>query len=138
MVTFLPMGIGSPTRRTNLGRDEIYVRTFAPGSDGATPDAGGKTLISTCGGVGPRWREDGKELFYLAPDGKVMAVEITNNPGFRPGVPKELFQGPAQTVTPRGSQWDVAANGERFLIAALPVQSAPAPFTVVLNWQDCP
>jgi eukaryotic-like serine/threonine-protein kinase len=116
------------------GRNEIYVRTFAPGSGGAT-DSGGKTLISTGGGVGPRWREDGKELFYLAPDGKVMAVEITNNPVFRPGVPKELFQGPAQSLTPGGSQWDVAPNGERFLIAALSVQSAPAPFTVVLNWQ---
>ncbi len=74
------------------GRNEIYVRRFALGSGGAAPDAGGKTLISTGGGVGPRWRADGKELFYVAADGKVMAVEITNNAVFRAGVPRELFQ----------------------------------------------
>jgi Tol biopolymer transport system component len=117
------------------GRNEIYVRVFAPRSRGAAPDTGGETLISTGGGVGPRWREDGKELFYVAPDGKVMAVEITSNPVLRAGVPKELFQGPAQSLTPTGLQWDVAPDGKRFLMVALAAQSAPAPFTVVLNWQ---
>jgi len=118
------------------GRNEIYVRAFGLGADGAVANAGGKLLISTAGGVGPRWSKDGNELFYVALDGKVMAVEMTNNPLFRPGLPKELFQGPTQSLTPRGSQWDVAPDGRRFLIAALATQSVSEPFMVVLNWQS--
>jgi hypothetical protein len=74
-------------------------------------------------------------LFYVALDGKVLAVEIANHPVFRAGVPRELFQGPPQTLTGSGSQWDVAPDGKRFLIAVLATQSGPMPFTVVLNWQ---
>src|SRR5208282_1505365 len=76
------------------GRNEIYVRTFSPDSAAAASDTGGKWLISTGGGSGVRWRGDGKELYYLAPDRKVMAVEIAANLVFRAGVPKALFQTP--------------------------------------------
>ena len=72
-------------------------------------------------------------LYYLAPDRKVMAVEITPNSGFGASVPKALFQAPIFSTT--SLQWDVTADGKRFLFPATTAQSEQAPFTVVLNWQ---
>ena len=103
------------------------MRAFSPDSIAAASDSGGKWLISTGGGVRPRWSGDGKELCYQAPDGRLMAVEIATNPVFRVGVPKVLFQAPS-------SYWDVAPDGKRFLFT-VPTQQGQAPFTVVLNWQ---
>jgi Tol biopolymer transport system component len=68
------------------GSDEIYVREFSSGSEGSW-DAAGKWLISKSGGTEPRWRGDGKELFYVAPDAKLMSVEISANPVFQAGMP---------------------------------------------------
>jgi Tol biopolymer transport system component len=116
------------------GRTEIYVRTFSPDSMTAASDRAGKWLISTGGGNGPRWRGDGKELYYLASDGKLMAVEIATNPVFRAGVPKALFQAP-QSVSTIQHWWDLTSDGKRFLFPARAGQVAQAPFTVVLNWQ---
>ena len=59
------------------GRYEIYVRPFS-GASSAT-SAGGQWQVSTSGGISPRWRPDGKELYYIAPDGKLMAAPITAN-----------------------------------------------------------
>jgi eukaryotic-like serine/threonine-protein kinase len=117
------------------GREEIYVRTFSPDSTAAASDTGGKWLISTGGGHGPRWRGDGKELYYLAPDGKLMAVEIATNPEFRAGAPKALFQTPPQSSLSGASSWDLMPDGNRFLFWAPVEQVAQAPFRVVLNWQ---
>lgn len=115
------------------GRDEIYVRTFSPDPMASGPDSAGKWLISTEGGNGPHWRGDGKELYYRAPDGKLMAVEIATNPVFRAGVPKALFQTP-QTAFSSAYSWDVTSDGKRFLFPA-PTEQGAAPFIVVLNWQ---
>jgi len=115
------------------GRNEIYVRTFSPDAAGAASGTGGKWLISAAGGNGPRWRGDGKELYYLAPDG-LMAVEIAANPVFQAGVPKILFQAPAQGIV-TSYQWSVTPDGKRFLFVAAAAQSKKADFTVVLNWQ---
>ena len=118
------------------GRNEIYVRTFSPDSTAAASDTGGKWLISTGGGSEPRWRGDGKELYYLAPDGKLMAVEITTNPVFRAGAPNALFQTPPQgAFTTLGYSWVLTPDGKRFLFLAPVEQTGQAPFTVVLNWQ---
>jgi Tol biopolymer transport system component len=96
------------------GRNEVYVRTF--------PGAEGKQIISQGGGHSPHWRGDGKELFYLSADGKLMAAEVG-------GSPKALFE------PPRGfGAWDAASDGKRFVFAAPLDQNAQAPFTVVLNW----
>jgi serine/threonine protein kinase/Tol biopolymer transport system component len=114
------------------GRDEIYVRTFSS-STAAVSDTGDKWLISTAGGIEPRWRGDGKELYYLAPDGKLMAVEIATNPVFRAGQPKALFQAPVSVSTFQ-HWWDLTPDGKRFLFPA-PAEQGGAPFTVVLNWQ---
>ena len=115
------------------GRNEIYVRTFSPDSTAAASAAGGKWLISTGGGEGPRWRGDGKELYYLTPDG-LMAVEIAADPVFQAGVPKVLFQAPAQGIA-TSYQWSVTSDGKRFLFVASAAQSRQAAFTLVLNWQ---
>jgi Tol biopolymer transport system component len=115
------------------GHFEIYVRAFSPDSAGAVSVAGGKWLISTNGGTAPRWRGDGKELYYLTLDGKLMAVEVTTNPMFRPGTPRVLFQAP-QVQLSVVTFWDLTADGKRFLFPA-PLGQSATPFTVVLNWQ---
>jgi eukaryotic-like serine/threonine-protein kinase len=114
------------------GRYEIYVQPF--------PTAfGSKTIISTAGGVSPRWRSDGKELYYISADSKMMAVEVSTSPIFKAGIPRPLFQAPIwgggtfHNVT----RYDVTADGKRFLInrvTADAATSAPAPITIVLNW----
>jgi Tol biopolymer transport system component len=109
------------------GREEVYVRAFSPDSTSAASDTGGKWLVSTGGGVQPRWSGDGKELYYRASDGKLMAVDVATKSVFRPGLPKVLFQAPS-------SDWDIAPDGKRFLFA-VPTKQGQAPFTVVLNWQ---
>jgi eukaryotic-like serine/threonine-protein kinase len=107
------------------GTSEVYVRPFS-GTAGATAGAaGGTVLVSRGGGMFPRWRRDGKELFYLAPDDKTMAVEATLGAEFHAGTPRQLFQAPRGSIL-----GDVAADGQRFLM----VQSAAAPFTVIVNW----
>jgi len=118
------------------GHDEIYVRTFSADSKVTASDTGGKWLISDNGGSQPRWRGDGKELYYLAPNATLMAVGIATSPVFRAGVPKALFQTPPRSVdiSPNLRQWDLAPDGKRFLFPA-PAAQTVVPFTVVLNWQ---
>ncbi|HTW22927.1 MAG TPA: protein kinase [Candidatus Baltobacteraceae bacterium] len=113
------------------GRNEVYVRTFSPATAATSGNTGGKWLISTTGGNEPRWRGDGKELYYIAPDGMLMAVDISESPVFRAGVPKALFQSPPYSGYVSENHWDVTRDGQRFLFAE---QNIQAPFTVVLNW----
>jgi Tol biopolymer transport system component len=106
------------------GKYEVYVAPF--------PGPGGKWQISTGGGSFPRWRRDGTEIFYLAPDNKLMAAAVDGKAGtFEVGVVKPLFQ---TRVTGSRYEYDVSADGQRFLINTAPVQAASAPITVVLNW----
>jgi Tol biopolymer transport system component len=107
------------------GRDEIFVRTF--------PQTQGKWQVSTNGGTRPVWSRDGKELYYIAQDGNLMAVDVKSRPdsSFESGAPKVLFN--PQTGPLRTDRFDVAKDG-RFLIPTLSQQSA-FPITVVANWQ---
>ena len=114
------------------GRSEIYVRPFSP--DANPSGIEGKWLISSNGGVLPRWRGDGKELYYLVPDGTLMSVEAHTSPGFRADVPKPLFRVPLRSVSFDSAAWDVTEDGKRFLFPSL-TPSQQAPLTVVLNWQ---
>jgi serine/threonine protein kinase len=116
------------------GREEVYVRTFSPDSGGATSHDEGKWIISTGGGNEPRWSPDGKTLYYIGPDMKLMAVAITANEAFRAGVTKALFQTSASIGGPFRQSWCVAPDGKRFLFA-VPSEQRAAPFDVVLNWQ---
>src|SRR5262249_30567739 len=111
------------------GANEVYVRGFTADFSGGSASTGGDVLVSRGGGIVPRWRGDGKELFYLAPNGKMMAVEVTAGSEFRGGTPTPLFQTPSGTIV-----GDVTADGKRFLLLTPAVPSASVPFTVVLNW----
>jgi Tol biopolymer transport system component len=107
-------------------RYEVYVQSF--------PTAGGKRQISTKGGLGPQWRRDGKELFYYASDGKLMAVEVKSEASFEPGVARELFEFPSGSDIPALAPYSVSGDGKQFLINALVDESDGAPLTVVVNW----
>jgi eukaryotic-like serine/threonine-protein kinase len=106
------------------GKAQVYARPF--------PAAGGKWQISTEGGNQPVWGLGGKELFYLAPDNKLMAVEIRTSPSFEAGTPKALFETRIRSAT--GRQYDVSADGKRFLINTLPGATKAVPITLVQNW----
>jgi Tol biopolymer transport system component len=113
------------------GISEVYVQPF--------PAAGsGKWMVSQGGGAQPRWRRDGKELFYIALDSKVMAVPVATAQVFTNGHPKALFTAPiwgGGTVI-NVTRYDVTADGQKFLVNVLPPETtaAPSPITVVLNW----
>ena len=105
------------------GKWQVYVVSF--------PAADQKRQISTNGGSQPRWRRDGKELYYLALDGKLMAVDTTTSAGFGSGIPRSLFD-TGLSVSPLQDQYAVTSDGERFLV--LKGGAAPSPITVVVNW----
>ena len=106
------------------GRFEIYVETV-PRSDWKRP-------VSTNGGYEPRWRADGRELYYLSSDRKLMAVDVGPGPSF--GTPKLLFQTQIRAgVTSLRTHYVPSRDGERFLVnTALDI--APSPITVVVDW----
>jgi Tol biopolymer transport system component len=109
------------------GRMEVYVQPF--------PASGGKWQVSTGGGSQPRWRRDGKELFYVSADKRLMAVEVKANATFEVGVPKALFGTrflPA--APPHLISYAVASGGQRFLVTRLVEEEPAIPITVVLNW----
>jgi Tol biopolymer transport system component len=127
---FSPDGRWVAYHSNETGRFEVYVRPFPP-SGGAVP-------ISTAGGVYARWSRDGKELYYLGPDAKMMAVPIrATAPTIEAGVPTALFQtrrvGGGLNVIGRGHQYDVTADG-RFLVNVEAGSTAP-PITLLLNWK---
>ena len=112
------------------GRREIYVRPF--------PGPGGQWQVSTAGGKEPRWRPDGKELYYIAPDSRLMAAPIASSgTALQPGLPTALFQPRiAFGGTPNAlyrQQYDVAPDG-RFLINVSVEEATAAPITVITNW----
>ena len=111
------------------GRGEIYVQPY--------PADGGKWQVSTDGGRQPRWRADGKELFYLTADDRVMAAEIEAGETFQPGVPHMLFRAPGVNplLPDNFYHYDVSDDGQRFLIDVAAEESQQSPVTIVLNWQ---
>ena len=111
------------------GVTEVYVREFATDFSSGSASTGGSVLVSRGGGTAPRWRGDGRELFYLAPNGKMMAVDVMAGQEFHVGTPTPLFQTPPGAIV-----GDVTADGKRFLLVTPVGPSASVPFTVVLNW----
>ena len=110
------------------GTPEIYVRPFSS-EKSADAVSGGKWTISKGGGFQPRWRTDGKELFYYSPALQQMAVDVIASPTFVPGTPKRLFG------IPLLSPGDVTGDGKRFIYPTPEGSNAPSPFIVVTNWQ---
>ncbi len=103
----------------------------------AYPPAGGRYQVSVAGGTHPCWRPDGREIFYLSPDGTLMAVDVAPSAsGFRAGQARALFKATIDMKRfPLATRhYVVGANGQRFLFASLLTGGAPPPVTVVLNW----
>jgi eukaryotic-like serine/threonine-protein kinase len=113
------------------GYNEIWIRPFSKDSIRESSESGPKWMVSKSGGTKPRWKEDGKELFYLATGGKIMSVEIASSPDFLPGSITPLFQ----RVEFPWKPFDITSDGKRLLIAGEKEQGTPVPFTVILNWQ---
>jgi Tol biopolymer transport system component len=107
------------------GQWQVYVISFPTGEQ--------KRQISINGGTQPRWRQDGKELYYLAPDGKMMAVDVTTFSGIGSGIPRALFD-TGLVVEPTLDQYAVTPDGQRFLLLKPVAGAAPTPITVVVNW----
>jgi hypothetical protein len=95
-------------------------------------------MISRGGGTEPRWRGDGRELYYRSADGRVMVVEVKSGAVFQTGIPKPLFHPPADisimSTWPYYNKWDITADGNRFFFPTTVEESSPTPFKVILNW----
>jgi len=98
------------------------------------PAADQKRQISTGGGSQPRWRRDGRELYYLALDGKMMAVDIAPGPRIESGTPRVLFDTHLAVDATR-DQYAVMPDGQRFLLLKPVTGAAPEPITIDINWQ---
>lgn len=122
---FSPDGKYVAYRSSESGRDEVYVQTF--------PASAAKWTVSTNGGLNPRWRPDGKELFYVQTDGKVMSVEIKSGSSFEPGIPKPLFDISAAR-TQAASEYAVSPDGQRLLFLSRLTETGLSPLAVVVNW----
>jgi hypothetical protein len=110
------------------GANEVYVRRF--------PTDEAHWQVSTDGGIEPRWRRDMSELFYLAPGGDLMAVPVKWDSTPHLGSPAALFRTPfgdLTNITGR-NQYDVTADGQRFLMTVPRGGAVSSPITMVLNW----
>jgi eukaryotic-like serine/threonine-protein kinase len=106
------------------GKFEIYVETVPPSER--------KWLVSTGGGYEPRWRADGREMYYLAEDRTLMAVSVGNGPSF--AIPNRLFQTRVPAgVTANRTHYVPSRDGQRFLVN-MGVDTVASPITVVVNW----
>jgi Tol biopolymer transport system component len=131
---FSPDGRWFAYASNESGTGEIYVRPFDPD---AAPDAplsvGGRVMVSKGGAtpVGAIWRADGTELFYMAPDGTVMAVPVSTQPTFSVGGPPQALFKLSSTLV----FFDVSSDGQRFLVpVAEGVGGFAPPYKVILNW----
>jgi Tol biopolymer transport system component len=127
---FSPDGHWVAYQSNETGRYEIYVRAF--------PAQGGPIAVSSAGGVYPRWSRNGKELYFIAPDAKLMAAPMSTSATMaEAGAPVALFQtqrlGGGMNVIARGHQYDVTGDG-RFLIN-VDSESSATPITLLLNWK---
>jgi eukaryotic-like serine/threonine-protein kinase len=124
---FSPDGKWVAYASNESGRWEIYVTSF--------PAAHGKWQVSDAGGEQPRWRADGKELYYLSRERKLMAVPVRTGADFDAGRPQELFQANPREGVATSEQffYAVSRDGQKFLINTQ-IKTAMIPMSVVLNW----
>ena len=116
------------------GRYEIYVRSF-PGGDGKWP-------VSVDGGRWPKWRVDGRELYYVEGD-TLMAVSVSTESAFTLGQPQRLFEAPGLALEPYSANggYAVSTDGQRFLTVAPledgdEVEATPPKIRIVENWYE--
>ncbi|MDX2042077.1 MAG: protein kinase [Acidobacteriota bacterium] len=108
------------------GPNEIYVQAF--------PEPGRKVIVSKGGGALPRWRRDGRELYYVAPDDKLMAVPVTPGANFGAGTPAPLFEVGSYGRRNNRYVYDVSADGQRILLLRPLEDATTRPLTVVQHW----
>ena len=106
------------------GQQQVYLQSF--------PSPTLQAQVSTAGGTQPRWRPDGRELFYLALDGKMMSVSIRGNDTLETDAPRPMFNTPLDPRALRQT-YAVSPDGQRFLLQ-MPSASSSSTLTVVLNW----
>jgi len=131
---FSPDGKWFSYSSNESGNYEVYVRPFNPDAPDGTPAAaGGQVMVSKGGGGqgGAIWRQDGKELLYVASNQMLMSVDVTTIPTFSPaGAPKQLFKVPEGVFF-----FDVSRDGQWFLIPVSTSAGVSAPpYKVILNW----
>jgi Tol biopolymer transport system component len=125
---FSPDGRWITYESDESGRREVYVTAF--------PGARGKWQVSLHGGRSPLWTPDGKDIQFVAPDGRWMNVPVETTPTFRAGDPEVLFQ---VNLAPSAFSEDRVLpmpDGRRFLVNEAVSTGDPAPITVVLNWMS--
>jgi Tol biopolymer transport system component len=111
------------------GRTEVFVQPF--------PGPGPRVQISTDFGIEPIWSPDGRELFYMGGDTKLMAVNITTTPTFKAGMPRVLVEGRYMYNSNHAAGYDVSPDGRRFLrVQPLHPDPLPNQINVVLNWLE--
>lgn len=120
---FSPDGRWVAYNSNESGRFEIYVLAF--------PGAGRRWQVSTDGGEAPRWRHDGRELYYIAPGGRMMAAPIERGDAFEAGTPRFLFN--TQIKRYPGTLYDASPDGQKFLVNTS-LEDPALPITVVLDW----
>jgi Tol biopolymer transport system component len=118
---FSPDGLWMAYQSDESGRNEVYVQ--------AVPVSSEKVTISSGGGAIPRWRRDGKELYFLTPDQKLMAVTVKTGTKFEAGVPHQILEKLGST------NYAPTADGQKFIAPQPRAGGAAPPITVVLNWQ---
>jgi Tol biopolymer transport system component len=121
---FSPDGHWVAYTSNESSRYEVYVQPF--------PGPGGKWQVSTNGGTAPVWRRDGKELFYIAPDRKLMAVPVKTGSVFEPETAVPLFEVHLRNDPSR--HYDASADGQRFLVNMPLGEETSPPITLVQNW----
>jgi eukaryotic-like serine/threonine-protein kinase len=113
-------------RSTETGKSEVYVTSY--------PNPGSKLLVSVAGGGGPRWRADGKELFYMAPDRKLMSAELKESGGSLQIVSVHPMFQASMLSTSRGTHFDVTADGSKIVVLRVTAEENTAPMNIVVNW----
>ena len=130
---FSPDGQWLAYTSDETGGNQVYVRPFTGRQDnsGDRQRSSAMRRVSVDGGNQPRWRSDGKELFYMSLDRKIVSVSIKTGPPFEPGVATPLFDSPSVSAD---ADYDVTPDGGRFLITTASDEQRVRPLTLFVNW----
>ena len=111
------------------GRQEVLLRRFEPAAH--DPESAGESVtVSKSGGTAPRWRADGKELFFITPEDAVVSVSVSARSGLEVGSPTTLFNAPGIAA-----DWGVSADGGRFLVMTPERSGASTSLSLIFDWQ---
>jgi hypothetical protein len=110
------------------GRFDVYIQSF--------PKPRGKVRISSNGGYRPEWRKDGKELYYITPEGKLMAAAVNGTGSvFQSSPPQPILSSVRIQGDTDRQQYQASADGTRFIVNAAVENTNPRALTVLLNWK---